>query len=112
MLNKNATRYYSNKQEKEVAKALNGFQTPNSGATKFKKGDVTCDNWLLECKTSTSDKQSISIKRDWLLKNREEAFAMGKDYNAVVFDFGENTKRYYIVDENTFIGMKEALDNA
>ena len=60
----------------------------------------------------TSDKQSISIKRDWLLKNREEAFAMGKDYNAVVFDFGENTKRYYIVDENTFVEMKEALDNA
>ena len=38
---KKPTRYYSNKQEKKVAEVFKGFQTKNSGATKFGgKGDV------------------------------------------------------------------------
>lgn len=32
-MNKSATRYFSNKQEKHIAKELGGKQTPNSGAT-------------------------------------------------------------------------------
>jgi hypothetical protein len=35
------------------------------------------------------------------MKNKEEAFSMGKDFNALVFDFGDN-ERYYVVDEKTF----------
>ena len=104
------TRWYSDKQEKKVAKAIGGRQTANSGATDFSKGDVTTDNWLIECKTATSEKQSFSIKREWLKKNREEAFSMGKDYNALVFDFGDNGERYYIVDEKTFKLLKEVSD--
>ncbi len=104
------TRWYSNRQEKSVAKAIGGRQTANSGATDFSKGDVTTDTWLIECKTATSEKQSFSIKREWLKKNREEAFSMGKDYSALVFDFGDNGERYYIVDEKTFKLMKERLD--
>jgi len=104
---KRPTRWYSNRQEKAVAKAIGGKQTANSGATDFSKGDVATDNWLIECKTATSEKQSFSIKRDWLKKNKEEAFSMGKDYNALVFDFGDNGERYYIVDERTFKLLKE-----
>ena len=96
------TRFYSNRQEKAVAKALNGKQTSNSGATAFIKGDVLTDNWLLECKTMTSEKESFTIKKSWLAKNREEAFAMGKDHNALCFDFGDNGTRYYVIDEKTF----------
>lgn len=96
------TRFYSDRQEKAVAKVVSGKQTANSGATPFYKGDVTTDSWLIECKTSTSEKQSFSIKREWLEKNREEAFAMNKDYNALCFDFGDNGNRYYIIDEKTF----------
>ena len=96
------TRFYSNRQEKAVAKIMNGKQTSNSGATAFQKGDVTTENWLIECKTSTTEKQSFSIKRDWLKKNKDEAFAMGKEYNALCFDFGDNGKRYYVIDEKTF----------
>lgn len=101
------TRFYSNRQEKAVAKAIQGRQVANSGATAFSKGDVTTDSWLIECKTVTTEKKSFSIKRDWLEKNREEAFAMGKDYNALVFDFGDNGARYYVIDEKTF---KELID--
>ena len=100
------TRFYSNKQEKQVAKAVGGKQTANSGATTFSKGDVRTDNWLIECKTATTAKASFSIKREWLSKNREEAFAMGKQYNTLCFDFGNGSNRYYIIDEKTF---KEVL---
>ena len=104
------TRFYSNKQEKAVARKLGGRQVANSGATAFSKGDVRTDEWLIECKTATTEKQSFSIKRSWLDKNREEAFAMRKSYNALCFDFGDSD-RYYIIDERTFIKMKEALEH-
>lgn len=106
------TRFYSNRQEKAVAKTVGGRQVANSGATAFNKGDVVTDNWLIECKTTTKDAlASFSIKREWLMKNAEEAFAMGKDYNALCFDFGNGSKRYYVIDEKTFIQAKEAMEN-
>ncbi len=104
------TRWYSNKQEKQVAKVVQGTQVSNSGANDFKKGDVTTDSWLIECKTTTTVKKSFSIKQEWLDKNKEEAFAMNKEYNALAFDFGTGNN-YYIVDERTFIRMKEALEH-
>ena len=108
--NKNSTRYYSGRQERKVAEAVNGKITANSGATKFGAGDVTANDWLIECKTCTTEKASFSIKKEWLDKNKEEAFAMRKPYNALCFDYG-NSPRYYIVDEKTFIKMKEALED-
>ena len=103
-MNKNSTRYFSNKQEKHVAKAIGGKQVANSGATKFSKGDARNENWLIECKTKTSPSQSISIKKEWIEKNEEEAFAMGKPYSAVCFSFGDLhfDKQYYILNEQTF----------
>ena len=102
------TRFYSNKQEKKVAKALGGKQQSNSGATAFNKGDVVTDEWLIECKTATSEKTSFTIKKEWLNKNREEAFAINKSYNALAFDFGDSGERYYIIDEKTFKLLMEA----
>ena len=101
------TRWYSDRQEKAVAKAIGGKQTANSGATAFVKGDVTTEEWLIECKTATTAKASFSIKKEWLEKNREEAFATGKSHNALCFDFGDNGDRYYILDEKTFKEAKE-----
>lgn len=107
---KKPTRWHSNKQEKQVAKAVHGKQVANSGATALSKGDVRTKDWLIECKTSTTPKQSFSIKKEWLEKNKEEAFAMNKLYNALAFNFGTGNN-YYIVDEKTFIQMKEALES-
>lgn len=100
--NKKSTRYYSSRQEKKVAKALNGRTVANSGAIPFGAGDVTTNNWLIECKTITEERKSFTIKREWLDKNKEEAFSMGKEYNALAFDFGDGGQRYYIIDERTF----------
>lgn len=105
------TRFYSNRQEKAVARKLGGRQVANSGAPALVAGDVCTDEWLVECKTATSEKSSFSIKRSWLEKNREEAFAMGKPYNALCFDYGNGSNRYYIIDEKTFIKMKEAMES-
>lgn len=101
-MTKRPTRWYSNRQEKSVAKAVGGRKTANSGATSFQKGDVVTDNWLIECKTITEERKSFTIKREWLDKNKEEAFSMGKEYNALAFDFGDGGQRYYIIDERTF----------
>lgn len=102
------TRFYSSKQEKAVATAVGGRQVVNSGATAFSKGDVQTDDFLIECKTSCSEKQAFSVKREWLDKNDEERFAMGKSYSALAFDFGTG-KRYYIIDEKLFVKLTELL---
>lgn len=104
------TRWYSNRQEKAVAKVLDGKKVANSGAGAFNKGDVTTDEWLIECKTCTTEKKSFSIKKEWLDKNKEEAFAMRKRHSALVFDFGPDTERYYIVDEKTFRELMNGRD--
>lgn len=107
------TRFYSNKQEKAVAKALGGRQVANSGATPFYKGDVTADDFLIECKTTTcTHKASFSIKEEWLKKNRAEAFAMGKHHSALAFQFGEGLPNFYIIDERQFKEYMELLEVA
>lgn len=111
MKNKKSTRYYSGRQERKVAKALNGKLVANSGATAFNKGDVTTDNVLIECKTCISEKKSFSIKKEWLEKNKEEAFEMGKDYSILAFNYGPDTDNYYVIDERLFKQLMEVIDN-
>lgn len=105
------TRYYSKKQETKVAKAVSGRKTANSGATAFQKGDVITDQFLIEAKTKTKDCSSFTIKEEWLLKNEEEAFAMGKNNSALVFDFGPSAnKRYYVISERLFQLLQQYLE--
>ena len=105
------TRYYSKRQEKKVAKAVNGKRQSNSGATAFAKGDVVTTDWLIECKTKTKDCSSFTIKEDWLLKNEEEAFAMGKNNSALCFDFGPSAnKRYYVISERLFQHLQNYME--
>ena len=101
------TRYYSHKQEAKVAEELGGKLTLNSGATPFQKGDLLTDQWLIEAKTSTTDKLSFAIKKGWLEKNIQESLFMGKPYSALVFNFGPGQENYYVIDEQTF---KEFLE--
>lgn len=96
------TRYYSDRQEKQIVKKIGGKQTSNSGATSFSKGDIRTKQFLIEAKTVTKSKDSFSIKKSWLLKNKEEAFAMNKRYSALAFNFGPDEENYYIIDEKLF----------
>ena len=106
-----ATRHYSSIQENSVAKPVKGDVIKNSGATMFQKGDVTTDNWLLECKTSTTDKKSFTLKEEWFEKNKQESLFMNKEYSAVIFSFGPNKKNYYVIDELTFQELLEYQNN-
>lgn len=95
------TRYYSSKQEKRVAANLGLKVTKNSGAGAFAKGDATNEFLLMECKTTTKPVKSVSIKKEWLEKNREEMFNTGKEMSAVAFDFGDG-KDYAILEMADF----------
>lgn len=103
------TRKYSKIQEKRTAKLNAGKVQLNSGATMFAKGDVITKSFLIECKTKIGVHKSIIVQKDWLDKNREEAFAMNKDYSAVAICFGDN-KNYYIIDEKLFQTLRNYLE--
>ncbi len=115
---KKPTRYYSKRQEDYVAKTVGGRTTANSGATMFSgKGDVTtkgAESFLIECKTKTSNSDSISIKREWFEKNRNEMIFCNKEHQAVVFNFGPDApynENHYIIDEYLFKELLEYLNN-
>lgn len=111
---KKPTRYYSSKQEKAVAKATGGKQTSNSGATNFGgKGDVLLPGYsfLIECKTKTTSSDSISIRKEWIEKNAQEAAFEGKAYSAIAFNFGPGERSYYIIDEFLFQDLLEYKKN-
>jgi hypothetical protein len=91
-----STKDYSTAQEKRVAKGR-GWRTFNSGATPFDKGDVEWQDALIECKTRTTARESITIKKDWITKLREEAIIRGKPYYFLFFGFGDGGQEYYIV---------------
>lgn len=93
------TRFYSKKQEDAVAEAIGGTRNLNSGSTPFIKGDCTNDQWLIECKTKTKSSDSMSIKKSWIEKNKQEALFMGKKYSAVAFNFGPDEPNHYVIDE-------------
>lgn len=101
MKNNEFTRYFSDQHEKSVCYALGGKQVSNSGAGKFEKGDVIVGNasMLVECKTTMTDKASISIKKDWLVKNKEEAFRNRLSNSCLCFNFEPNGDNYYVINE-------------
>lgn len=102
MTNKEATRYASSVQEKRVAGKFGGKVSSNSGAGLFNKGDVVCEDasLLVECKTCMEPKKSFSIKKDWIDKNKEEAFRLRLDNHVIAFNFDyQDKKDYYIIDD-------------
>lgn len=106
------TKRYSNAQERYVAKTCGGRKQPNSGATPFYKGDVSTKFFLIECKTSVTEKKSYSVQQHDLRKINEEKLAQGKDFGILAFNFGPNTKNYYVITESTMREFIELLERA
>ena len=104
-----STRFYSKKQETEIASATGGQRTPNSGATAWSKGDVLTEQFLLEAKTKTTHSDSIKINKEWFEKNKQEMAFMGKPHSAIVFNFGPGEENHYIIDEYLFLELLEYL---
>lgn len=109
---KEPTRYYSKRQENSIAKKFDGERVKNSGATPWSKGDINLDSgWLIEAKTHTTTRKSMTIQKEWLDKNQKESLFMGKPYNALAFNFGPDEPNYYIIDENLFELLVQELKN-
>lgn len=109
-MNKASTRYFSGVQEHIIAKMLNGQVCPNSGAGKWSKSDVRVPDASLsiECKTSMSDKQSFSIKKDWITKHKEETFSNRLDNSVIAISFEPEAKEnYFLIDSKL---MKYLVD--
>lgn len=95
---KNSTRAKSSQQEKRIAKAMGGRQVVGSGSTPFLKGDVIAGKLFVEAKTKMEESKSITVKREWLEKAREQALSMRKEDYTVAISFGGN-KDYYIIED-------------
>lgn len=100
------TRFYSKKQEKTVAKLVDGKTTSNSGASNFCAGDVIgSDNTLYECKTVINPVKSYSVKKSVLDKIQKEAFEMGKSNAVLVFNFEPGGKNYFVLNEKQYLEL-------
>ena len=108
---KKPTRYYSKKQEDQVAKNLGGTRQKNSGATMFAQGDVLTEKFLLEMKTKTTHAESITIKKEWFEKNIKETLIVGKPYSAIGFNLGRGEENHYIISEELFEELLGYLEN-
>lgn len=100
-MNPNCTKYKSNKQEKRVAREINGRTQIASGSIDLFKGDVRSDIILAECKTTEKDRYVLSYKT-WLKINRE-ALKDGMRAPVMCIDLESGKHRYAIVDYNTWI---------
>ena len=110
--NKEATRYFSSIQERYIANNFNGILSSNSGAATFSAGDVLNKDasLLIECKTCMTEKKSFSIKKEWIKKNREEAFTQRVFNGCIAFNFGPEQENFFVIDEKLMKFLIEKLE--
>lgn len=97
-MNKDSTRYKSNQQEKRIAKAMGGRQVIGSGSTPFLKGDVIAGKLFIEAKTRAKPSKSISLKKEWIEKAKEQSYSTHKEDYAIAVSFGDG-KDYYVIED-------------
>lgn len=110
--NKESTRYYSDKQEQYISKLLGGQKTANSGAGKWSKGDVIVKDAgiSIECKTTLKEKSSVTVKKEWLDKQRRESWEDRMSNSAIAISFTpEGDKNYFVIDEKLMKFLVEKL---
>lgn len=112
MKNKDATRTFSDAHEKSVCRECNAIQQPNSGAGMWKKGDCVNNDAsiLIECKCQMNEKESFSVKKEWLYKNKKEMLAMGLFNHCLAFNFGPDTENFYVIDTKLMKFLIEKLE--
>lgn len=86
MAKDNTTKMYSDKQEKLVAKVLEGKVVTASGARPFDPGDVKSYDWLAECKTHVEPGHTIFFDAKVWKKICDEADGMHRKPVLIVDD--------------------------
>ena len=107
-----STRKASSIQEERIAKKLGGIVNSNSGAGLWNKSDIKIEEASLsiECKTCMSPKNSFSIKKEWIEKNKNEAFFNRLDNQVIAFNFDfEDTNDYYVINDKLMKVLIETL---
>lgn len=84
------TKYYSDRQEKLVADYLNMDKVPGSGAFSGSPGDVSGNQWLIECKTHTTSPFPIKFSKKVWNKISKEAISKFK-FPALITDDGSQS---------------------
>lgn len=98
------TRYFSDKQEKHIAKVTGGKVQSNSGGTKFGGGDVHTDKFFIEAKTPTKSQTSFTIKKEWFQKLYEQTYEQGKLEGVLAFRLSPDDKTdMYVLNERQFL---------
>lgn len=109
------TRYFSDMQEKHIAKVTGGKVQSNSGGTKFGGGDIHTKKFFIEAKTPAIERKSFTIMKDWIIKMREQAFEQGKECCALAFTFDpDKQENFYILSERDFLEYlmyKESIES-
>ena len=77
------------------------YYTGKDYIVQYEKYAVT-EYFLIEAKTSTKDKKSFSIKKEWIQKAEEQAFEQNKEESVVAFNFGPNGENFFILNEQQF----------
>ena len=106
---KDSTRAKSSIQEKRIAKAMGGRQVVGSGSTPFLKGDVVVDKLFIEAKTKMNPSQSITVKKGWIDKAKEQSLAMRKEDYAIAVSFGD-PKEYYLIEDTLMEDLYKSID--
>lgn len=99
----------SSEQEEFVASYIGAKRTPRSGGGTNVKGDVVDNLSLFECKTYMKEKDSFTVKREWLEKNQKEKLEDRKHFAFLVQNFGgKGNKDNYVI--MTIKDFKELYD--
>lgn len=91
MAKRNTSKFFSNKQEKEVAKDIGGRVVIASGSLWGMKGDARSDKYLCECKTTGKEKYRLHIGI-WE-KISDEALKDGLRSPLMCIELGNNHKK-------------------
>lgn len=94
----------SQKQEKQLAKRLDGSVNSGSGNGWVRKSDVRTDNELWELKIT--DAKSYSLKDVELIKNSNQALIDGR-IPIFLIEFKGTGNRWVILDENDYLDLRE-----
>jgi hypothetical protein len=100
----------SQKQEKRIAKEMQGRTRPASGALPTAKGDVVSETYDILVEAKLTEKLGYRITRQTIRKIRNEALRAGKNF-MLQLDFIEEPDacRLAVVDYDVFLMMLEEL---
>lgn len=83
----NPTKFYSSRQEQQIARYLGWNVVSGSGSRACHPGDILSDEWIGECKTHVSSKKPIEFKSEVWNKLEDEAMSKFK-YPVLFVDDG------------------------